>query len=64
MSKFLPISAFKWIDHNEFGLNEYNSNSTKGCVLEFDLEYPKEVHELYSDYPLSADKEKSKEKYF
>ena len=41
MSKFLPISGFKWIDLKEFDLNKYTSNSSKGCVFEVDLEYPK-----------------------
>ena len=29
MSKFLPTSAFKWIDPKEFDLNKYTSNSLK-----------------------------------
>ena len=35
------------------------SNSSKGCVLEIDFKYPKELHELlkdYYDYPRAADK--------
>ena len=43
MSKFLPTSDFKCMDPKEFDLNKYNSNSSKGCVLEVDLEYPKEL---------------------
>ena len=56
MSKFLPASGFKWIDPKEFDLNTYTSNSLKGCVLEVDLEYPKELHELQNDYLLAPDK--------
>ena len=41
MSKFLPTSGFKWIDPKECNLNKYTSNSSKGCILEVDLEYPK-----------------------
>ena len=41
ISRFLPTSGFKWIDHKEFDLNKYPSNSSKGCVLKVDLEYPK-----------------------
>ena len=41
MSKFLPARGFKWIDSKELDLNKYTSNSSKGCVLEVDLEYPK-----------------------
>ena len=56
MSKFLPISGFKWIDPKELDLNRYTSNSSKGCVLEVDLEYPKELRELRNDYSLALDK--------
>ena len=48
MSKFLPISGFKWIDLKEFDLNKYTSNSSKGCVFEVDLEYPKN----YTNYTM------------
>ena len=37
-------------------MNKYTSNSPKGCVLEADLEYPKELQELHNDYPLARDK--------
>ena len=50
---FFPTSGFKWIDPNEFDLNKYTNNSSKGCVLEVDLEYPKEWRELHNDYPLA-----------
>ena len=56
MSKFLPTSGFKWIDPKEFNLNKYTSNSSEGCVLKVDLEYPKELRELHNDYPLAPDK--------
>ena len=49
MSKFLPTSGFKWIDPKEFDLNKYTSNSSKVCVLEVDLEYPKELRELHNN---------------
>ena len=41
MPKFLPPSGFKQIDPKEFELNNYTINSSKGCVLKVDLEYPK-----------------------
>ena len=46
MSKFLRTGEFKWIDPKEFDLNQYTSNSSKGCGLEVDLEYPKELREF------------------
>ena len=56
MSKFLPTSCFKRIDPMEFHLNKYTSSSSKGCIYEADLEYPKALRELHNDYPLAPDK--------
>ena len=56
MSRFLATSGFKWIEPKESDLNKCSSNSLKGCVLEVDLEYPKELWELHNDYPLASDK--------
>ena len=56
MSKFLPISGFKWIDPKEFILNKCTNISSKGCVLEVDLEYPRELRELHNHYSLAQDK--------
>ena len=56
MSKFLPTSRFKWIDPKEFDLNKYASNSLEGCVLEVDIEYPKELCKLHNDHPSAQDK--------
>ena len=56
MSKLIPTSGFKWIHPKEFDLDKYTSNSSKGCVLEVDLEYPKELQELHNNYPLARDK--------
>ena len=42
-------------------MNKYSSNSSKGCVLEVDLEYSKESRELRNDYPLAPDKEIKRE---
>ena len=59
MSKFLPASGFKWIDPKEFDLDKYTSNSSKGCVLEVDLEYHKKLPELHNNYPLARDKNRN-----
>ena len=56
MSKFLPISRFKGTDPKEFDFNKYNSHSSKGCVVEVDLEYLKGLQELHNDNPLAPDK--------
>lgn len=52
-SKPLPTSGFKWMTEDE--LNNWESLTSEesvGCVLEVDLEYPKELHCLHNDYPL------------
>ena len=49
MSKFLSASGFKWIELKELDLNKYTSISSKGCVSEVDLEYPKELRKLHND---------------
>ena len=41
MCKVLTTDGFKWMDSKGFDLNKYTSNSSKGCVLEADLEYAK-----------------------
>ena len=56
MSKFLPRSGFKWIDPKEFELNNYTSNSSKGCGLKVNIEHPKDTRELHNDYPLAPGK--------
>ena len=56
MSKFLWTSKFKWINPKEFALNKYTSINSKGCVLEVDLEYLRELQELHNDFPLVSDK--------
>ena len=56
MSKSLPTIGFKWIDTKEFDLNKYTSNSSKGSILKYDIEYPKELRELHNDCPLAPDK--------
>ena len=43
-------------------MNKYSSNNSKRCVLEVDLEYPKELPELPNDYPLAPDRIEMKRK--
>ena len=37
-------------------MNKYTNSSLKGCVLEVNIGYPKEVSELHNDYLLVQDK--------
>ena len=56
MSQYLPTGGFKWLTEEEVDLSKYNDESEKGLVLEVDLEYPEELHDLHNDYPLAPEK--------
>ena len=62
MSQSLPTGDFKWIpsedfeDPEDFILENYTNDTRKGVVLEVDLEYPEELHDLHNDYPLAPEK--------
>ena len=59
MSQYLQYSGFKWLNQTEisdFCLNSIGENSSIGYILEVDLEYPSESHELHNDYPLSPER--------
>ena len=59
MSQYLPNSSFKSvknIDEIEEKLMRIKSNSLTGYVLEADLECPKELHDMFTDYPLAPEK--------
>ena len=55
MSQKLPVNNFKWIEDtsriNEEFIKNYNENSNKGYILEVDVKYPKQLHDLHSDLP-------------
>ncbi|XP_068675341.1 uncharacterized protein [Montipora foliosa] len=61
MSQYLPTGGFRWMTEKQIKnikLQKYNENSKKGLILEVDLEYPKELHDLHNDYPLAPEKVK------
>ena len=54
MSQYLPYGSFKWLSNEELNnidLGKYKEDSNDGLILEADLEYPKDLHELHNDYP-------------
>ena len=56
MSQYLPTGNFKWMKNiNDFDVLDICDESKKGYILEVDLEYPKELHDLHNDYPLAAE---------
>ena len=56
MSQYLPTGGFKWLTEEEVDLSKFDDESEKGLILEVDLEYPEELHNLHNDYPLAAEK--------
>ena len=56
MSQSLPVGDFKWIDPEDFILENYTVDTRKGVILEVDLEYPEELHDLHNEYPLAPEK--------
>ena len=59
MSQALPTGNFKWLSPkriDKIDLGKYRDDSKKGLILEVDLEYPQELHDLHNDYPLALEK--------
>ena len=56
MSQYLPYSGFKWLNQKEidrFNVESIEENSSIDYILEVDLEYPSELHDLHNDYLLA-----------
>ena len=59
MSQYLPTGGFRWMNEkqiNKINLAKYEKDDNKGLILEVDLEYPEELHDLHNDYPLAAER--------
>ena len=61
MSQYLPTGNFKWMTDKEISkidLGKYKAHGKKGLILEVDLEYPQELHDIHNDYPVAPEKVK------
>ena len=57
MIHYLPYGEFRWLKNiDNFDVNFIERNSPIGYIIEVDLNYPDELHELYNDYPLVPEK--------
>ena len=57
MSQYLPVRDFEWVE-NPQGIEEYlkvPKDAPQGYILEVDLEYPPEIHDLHNDYPMAPE---------
>ena len=61
MSQYLSTGNFRWMtakETNKIDLGKYKAGGKKGLILEVDLEYPQELHDLHNDYPVAPEKAK------
>ena len=62
MSKKLPMSGFRWVNDisgiNKKFVKSYDKNSSKGYILEVDVDYPSKLHKLHSDMPFLPERMK------
>lgn len=62
MTQSLPLSKYEWVEDDlsdtekiKHQIMNTADDSDIGCLLEVDLEYPKELHDLHNDYPFCAE---------
>ena len=56
MCKPLPTHELEWMGQDELtNWKQLSDGEGTGCILEVDLEYPKELHDLHNDYPLAPE---------
>ena len=64
MSQKLPVNSFKQDENihkfNEDFIKNYDEDSTKGYFLEVDVEYPKNLFNLHSDFQSLPERKKIK----
>ena len=58
MMKKLPKDGYKWSEFSNIDelIGKYRSNTDFGYFVEIDLEYPREIHDDHSDFPLAPEK--------
>ena len=60
MSQKLPVHSFKWMTDKEiknlFKVQVVQFWERTPCILEVDLEYPEDLHDLHNDYPLCPER--------
>ena len=62
MSESQPVDGFEWMEDlskiDEDFIKNYDENSDKGYILEVNVEYPKNLHDLHSDLPFLPERMK------
>ena len=56
MSQPLPVGNFAWMSEEELqNWERFVKEERKGCILEVDLLYPRELHDDHNDFPLAPE---------
>ena len=58
MSQYLPTGNFKWLNKQQIkniNWKTVDAENKTGYLLEVDLDYPQELHDLHNDYPCGAE---------
>ena len=62
ISEKLSMNGFKWVSDilgiDEKFVKSYNKNSSKGYILEVDVDYPSKLHKLHRDMPFLTERMK------
>ena len=64
ISQKLPVDGFEWVEEddlitfNESFIKNYDKNSDKGYIIEVDVKYPKNLHNLHSELPFLPERKK------
>ena len=56
MTQYLPSGKFKFVDTENFDVSKVEDDDKYGYILKIDLEYPHELHNSHSDYPLAPER--------
>lgn len=59
MSEPLPYANFNWLsadEINNINIQKLSDTNKEGYILEVDLEYPKNLHDLHNDFPLAPER--------
>jgi len=55
MSGLLPYKEFNWLEPSKFNIKTVENESDKGYIIECDIEYPENLHDLHNDLPVAPE---------
>ncbi|XP_050516505.1 uncharacterized protein LOC114341853 [Diabrotica virgifera virgifera] len=59
MGEPLPYGGFEWMDAKDIDVMSVPDDSPVGYMLQVDLDYPRKLHDLHSDFPFAAEHRKA-----